>query len=281
MLKIIRKEECDVNQKVMGLFLAVVLCFTFTVMNVNAATTITSNQTGIQDGYNYELWKDYGNTSMTLGSGGAFSCQWNNIGNALFCKGKKFDATQTYQQLGNITMNYSATFNPGGNSYLCVYGWTVSPLVEFYIVENWGTYRPTGTYKGTFNVDGGTYDIYTTTRVNQPSIQGTQTYKQYWSVRQTKRTSGTISVSEHFKKWESLGMTMGKLVEITFAIIGYQSNGNAYVTNNTLIIGESSESTNTINPSENSMSSSTGAKTERKSMTLSRKSGNSVGLYFR
>ncbi|AEY67020.1 glycosyl hydrolase family 11 [Clostridium sp. BNL1100] len=248
------------KQKVMGLFLAVVMCFTFTAMNVNAATTITSNQTGIQDGYNYELWKDYGNTSMTLGSGGAFSCQWNNIGNALFSKGRKFDATQTYQQLGNITINYSAIFNPGGNSYLCVYGWTVSPLVEFYIVDNWGTYRPTGTFKGTFTVDGGTYDIYQTTRVNQPSIEGTQTFKQYWSVRQTKRTSGTISVSEHFKKWESLGMTMGKLVEIAFTIIGYQSNGNAYITNNTL----------TTSPTENPISPSLGTETE-----------NSVGLYFR
>ncbi|QXG62908.1 glycoside hydrolase family 11 protein, partial [Bacillus spizizenii] len=42
---------------------------------------------------------------------------------------------------------------------------------------------------------------------------GIATFKQYWSVRQTKRTSGTVSVSEHFKKWESLGMPMGKMYE--------------------------------------------------------------------
>ncbi len=239
------------KKKVMSLFLAVVMCLTFTItaMNVEAATTITSNQTGTQNGYDYELWKDYGNTSMTLGNGGAFSCQWNSIGNVLFCKGKKFDGTQTYQQLGDITINYSAIFNPGGNSYLCVYGWTINPLVEFFIVDNWGTYRPTGTFKGTLTVDGGTYDIYETTRVNQPSIQGTQTFKQYWSVRQTKRTSGTISVSEHFKKWESLGMTMGKIVKIVFTIIGCQSNGSAYVTTNTFTINGNSNPSNPTDPS--------------------------------
>ncbi len=206
----------------------------------HAATTITSNQTGTQDGYDYELWKDSGNTSMTLNSGGAFSATWSGINNALFRKGKKFNATQTHQQIGNISINYAATFNPGGNSYLTVYGWTKSSLVEYYIVDNWGTYRPTGTFKGTIAVDGGTYDIYQTTRVNQPSIEGTATFNQYWSVRQSKRSSGTISVSEHFKKWESLGMPMGKLYEVALTVEGYQSNGNADVTTNVLTIGGSS-----------------------------------------
>lgn len=173
---------------------------------------------------------------MTLNNGGAFSASWNNIGNALFRKGKKFDSTKTHHQLGNISINYNAAFNPGGNSYLCVYGWTQSPLAEYYIVESWGTYRPTGTYKGSFYADGGTYDIYETLRVNQPSIIGDATFKQYWSVRQTKRTSGTVSVSEHFKKWESLGMPMGKMYETALTVEGYRSNGSANVMTNQLMI---------------------------------------------
>ncbi|MCY8892084.1 glycoside hydrolase family 11 protein [Bacillus spizizenii] len=225
-------------------FLLAVLCsllLSLPAWSAQAATTITSNQTGSQDGYDYELWKDYGNTSMTLNSGGAFSAQWSNIGNALFRKGKKFDTTKTHSELGNISINYNATFNPRGNSYLCVYGWTKDPLVEYYIVDNWGTYRPTSTPKGTITVDGGTYDIYETTRINQPSIIGIATFKQYWSVRQTKRTSGTVSVSEHFKKWESLGMPMGKMYETALTVEGYQSNGSANVSTNVLTIGGKSK----------------------------------------
>lgn len=208
-----------------------------TESNKDAAKIISSSQSGVQDGYNYELWKDNGTTSMTLNSEGTFSCSWSNINNALFRKGKKFDETQTHQQLGTITINYSCDYKPSGNSYLGVYGWTSSPLVEYYIIDSWGSWRPPGSSpKGTITVDGGTYDIYETTRTNQPSIKGTTTFEQYWSVRQTKRTSGTISVSEHFKKWESLGMPMGKMYETSLVVEGYQSSGTAEVTENTLTI---------------------------------------------
>ena len=68
-----------------------------------------------------------------------------------------------------------------------------------------GRLRPPGaSSKGTVNIDGGTYDIYETTRVQQPSIIGTATFQQYWSVRTAKKTRGVVSVSEHFaagKEW--------------------------------------------------------------------------------
>lgn len=224
------------------LFFATLFCLAlmFPASNVHAA--ITSNETGTHDGYDYEFWKDDGGYgSMTLNSGGTFSAEWSNINNILFRKGKKFDETQTHQQIGNISINYGANYQPNGNSYLTVYGWTVDPLVEYYIVDSWGSWRPPGgTSKGTITVDGGTYDIYETTRVNQPSIKGTRTFQQYWSVRRTKRTSGTISVSEHFKKWESLGMEMGKMYEVALTVEGYQSSGSADVYRNTLTIGGNS-----------------------------------------
>ena len=80
------------------LSLLVIMTMLMPAMSVQAAQTIYNNETGIHDGYHYELWKDYGNTSMTLNSGGTFSCQWSNIGNALFRKGRKFDETKTHQQ---------------------------------------------------------------------------------------------------------------------------------------------------------------------------------------
>lgn len=225
--------------KSMSVFLIAVLCVSLAFPGVNAHAAITNNETGTHDGYDYEFWKDSGGSgSMTLNSGGTFSAEWSNVNNILFRKGKKFDETRTHQQIGNMSINYGANYQPNGNSYLTVYGWTVDPLVEYYIVDSWGDWRPPGgTSKGTVNVDGGTYDIYETTRVEKPSIIGTATFQQYWSVRRSKRTSGTISVSEHFKAWENLGMEMGNMYEVALTVEGYQSSGSADVYSNTLTIG--------------------------------------------
>jgi len=125
--------------------LTFLLCMTIIPASAaSAATVITENKIGSEDGYDYELWKDSGNTSMTLTGGGTFSCEWSNINNALFRKGVKFDCTKTYKEIGNITIDFDADYNPNGNSYLCVYGWTRDPLVEYYIVEAWGSWRPPG-----------------------------------------------------------------------------------------------------------------------------------------
>ena len=203
-----------------------------------AGPIIYNNETGTHGGYDYELWKDYGNTMMELNDGGTFSCQWSNIGNALFRKGRKFNSDKSYQEIGEIIVDYGCQYNPSGNSYLCVYGWTRYPLVEYYIVDSWGSWRPPGaTPKGTITVDGGTYDVYETTRVNQPSIDGTTTFQQYWSVRTSKRTSGTISVTEHFRQWERMGMQMGKMYEVALTVEGYQSSGSANVYKNDIRIG--------------------------------------------
>lgn len=245
--------------------LSLLMCVVMIPSTVADAITVTTKSgqqidqdgdqiKGTEDGYSYELWNqnNAGTATMTLGEGGAYSCVWSNIENVLFRRGVDFDCTKTYKELGNISIEYEAEYNnPTQNTYLCVYGWTKSPLIEYYIVDSWGSWRPPGAEsKGQINVDGGTYDVYVTDRINQPSIEGNTTFKQYWSVRTSKRTSGTISVSTHFAEWEKMGMKTGKLYEAALNVEGYQSSGTANVTKNVVTVGGEIQEPDPVEPIE-------------------------------
>ncbi len=191
---------------------------------------------GKKDGYNYELWNQYsqGVACMTINDGASFSGHWSGIENYLARRGRTYDQTKEHQEIGAFQITYNCDYKPesteGGNSYLSVYGWTVAPLVEYYIIEDWRNWIPSmaehSMFKGTFEINGSVYDIYEKTRVDKPSIQDIQTFQQYFSIRRDQRNEGTVDVSEHFKMWESLGMEMGKLHEVSFVVEGYKSEGS-------------------------------------------------------
>ncbi|HEV8549469.1 MAG TPA: glycoside hydrolase family 11 protein, partial [Polyangiaceae bacterium] len=147
----------------------------------------------------------------------AFSATWNNSGDFLARVGLALGSNKTYDQFGQLGVDFSEmkSGSGGGYSSIGVYGWSVSPLVEFYVTEDsYNRLGGSGTKKGTFTIDGeGTYDVYVHQQVNQPSISGTATFDQFISVRQSARTCGHISLTKHFDAWKGFGMTLGKLEE--------------------------------------------------------------------
>jgi len=184
------------------------------------SVTEYSNKVSSINGIGYELWSDSGSNSATFYSDGSFSCSFRNAGDYLCRSGLSFDSTQSYQQIGHMYADFKLVKQNIQNvdySYVGIYGWTRSPLVEFYIVDNWlSQYRPgdwVGNKKhGDFTIDGAKYTVYENTRYG-PSIDGDTQFKQYFSIRQQARDCGTIDINAHFDQWEKLGMKLGKMHE--------------------------------------------------------------------
>ncbi|MBN1758157.1 MAG: glycoside hydrolase family 11 protein [Chitinispirillaceae bacterium] len=185
----------------------------------NVGDVISNNASGTQGDYHVEYWKDGGSGTMTLKEGCNFSCQWGQVNNILFRKGVRPGSRDEI-------IVYEADYKPQGNSYLSIYGWFENPLVEYYIIESWGSWKPPNdkTVRKTFQSDGGEYTVHSNSRTGA-SIKGNTTFQQYWSVRKEKRTSGTITCANHFKAWQDAGLSIGTFYEVSFNVEAYQSPG--------------------------------------------------------
>lgn len=178
------------------------------------------------NGIGYELWNEGGNGgSATFYDDGSFNCQMTGAKDYLCRSGLSFNSDKTHEELGHMKADFKLVKNNLSGidySYIGIYGWTREPLVEWYIVDNTGSDWMPGDWvaqgasakkHGVFEIDGAQYTVYEGDRTSY-SIDGDNTYfKQYFSVRKTKRDCGTIDISAHFKKWEELGLKMGKLHE--------------------------------------------------------------------
>jgi hypothetical protein len=175
------------------------------------------------------------------GGGAAFRAEWgdpNRPKDFLARVGYFWDnenPRKPHTAFGNIYCGFNFTKSGqyrGNFSYIGIYGWSRNPLVEYYIVENsygnaWNDHAGyiarlnqdtiQGTEMTSYTLDGSVYKVYKKTRTG-PSIAGNQTFTQYFSIRQNARTSGTISITEHFKEWEDRDMNLGTMYECKFKV---------------------------------------------------------------
>lgn len=218
--------------------MSVTLASCVNVLNSAPATRepgreVCHNQTGVHNGYFFTFWKDGGEACMRLGTAGQYSTRYDLAGRRNLVAGKGWRTGSPSRRIG-----YRAErFDAGSNSYLTLYGWSVDPLIEYYVVDSWGTsFKPPGPgvqVLGTVHSDGGTYEIYRTQRVQQPSIRGRQTFHQYWSVRTERRPLGapaTITFTNHVNAWRTLGMKLGRMNYQVVATEGFGSTGGSDVT---------------------------------------------------
>ncbi|KAK6534043.1 hypothetical protein TWF281_005382 [Arthrobotrys megalospora] len=149
-----------------------------------------------------------------------FSVNWNTQNDFVVGVGWNPGSTAPITHTGTFSVS-------SGLGSLGVYGWTTNPLIEYYVMETNVGISGLGSVKGSVTSDGGTYTIYTNTRVNQPSIQGTSTFTQFISVRNGARSSGTVTLQNHFQAWANLGMKLGTMNFQVIAVESWSGSGSA------------------------------------------------------
>jgi endo-1,4-beta-xylanase len=232
---IVGLKESAVNGS--SVVMALVVVAALSIAPANARQCLTSSQTGTNDGFYYSFWKDSpGIVNFCFEGGGRYTSQWSGVNNWVGGIGWQTGSRRTVSYSGSVS-------SPG--AYLTLYGWTTDPIIEYYIVDNWGTYRPPGGqgYMGTVVSDGGTYDVYRTQKVNAPSIiREIDTFVQYWSVRQQKRAGGSITTGNHFDAWATLGMNLGTHSYQIMAVEGSSSSGSPSSGNSDITVSEGDSS---------------------------------------
>ena len=198
----------------------VILCALIAGCAITAANaqTIENNGTGTNSGYYYSLYSSGGSATMTFPEAssypGNYAMTWSGVSDVVGGKG--------WSTGGNMTVGYNVGSASGYNT-ISVYGWTTSPLVEYYITELGSLYTADATYKGSVTSDGRTYNTYEHEQVNQPSIIGTATFEQYldaWGGASVG-TNYSVTTGNHFSHWESLGMDMGSFNYMILATEAY------------------------------------------------------------
>jgi len=167
-------------------------------------------------------YKTSGNVQFSPSNNG-YKVTFSNAGDFVVGKGWRTGTTRN--------IKFEGSTNPtSGTVLVSVYGWTTNPLIEYYVQEftSNGAGSAQGQKVGSVTCDGSVYDIWKHQQVNQPSIQGTSTFWQYISNRQSKRPgSGTVTTSCHFDAWKKLGLNLGTHNYQTLSTEGWGNAGGS------------------------------------------------------
>jgi endo-1,4-beta-xylanase len=209
---------------------------------VNCSATLPSGGTvqngpsnqGTAAGLSWSLWQNGSGGTITTFPTPAFSAMWTgNSGDFLARTGLEWGSGKAYTSVGTVIADFvetkTATSNPP-YSYVGIYGWSVNPCIEWYIVDDSFGKMPvnpgSGTSKGTAMIDGGTYNLLLrpTTGTGGNRCGNVSSWNQFYSIRTTARTCGQISISDHWTAWANAGMTLGSVLEASILI---ESGGGA------------------------------------------------------
>ncbi|MFC3811944.1 glycoside hydrolase family 11 protein [Lacihabitans lacunae] len=169
-----------------------------------------SNGTGTDHGFFYTLYTSGGTSDLTFPNAntyaGNFQIDYTNVGDVVGGKGWKPGSSRT--------INYNVGSISGSYNFVGVYGWTKSPLIEYYVVEKGnipyagGSGADAGRVVNTISADGHTYTFAKHKQINQPNITGVNgdfwQYIDNWG-GQSFNGSKSINMTTHINNWKSKG----------------------------------------------------------------------------
>jgi endo-1,4-beta-xylanase len=166
-------------------------------VNVGGFQDKQLSSTGTTGGFYWQNYFTSGSSTITQGSAGNFSATYSNVGDVVVGKG--------FNPGSAGTRGYNVGVLSGSYNSVGIYGWTTSPLIEYYITE-FGSVA-NGAVINTISSDGHNYNFYKHQQINQPSIQGNATFWQYldsWGGSSTG-SNHTITVANHINNWKAHG----------------------------------------------------------------------------
>lgn len=210
-----------------------------------SAHNIANNRTDKIDGtpWHFEQWCDQGSGSFSMQyyNNGTFKAYWNNVNEYIARVGFKYEVNG--EGVDHNTKKYSADykFTKTGSapiSYIGAYGWTVNPITEWYIVDDWYTKPQSsklGKIIGSYTMDGAEYTVYALQKTHMPSLWGYSDFYDIYCVRDTPRQKGHLSLWAHFKRIDQVLKSpdniyisslskFGNLIEVSLIVDALQYN---------------------------------------------------------